>query len=152
MSDSHYIWNCNDFMRVGDLKEILNNLPDDMFIVIPVVDEDNVNRIYGFRKVRTAGILTSEHEAEDKREVFCLNGTMDGQDLADQVHFSGRDVGVKEILYGESTHRVNTPEWICESCINYPPSSGDGKPCSMCDTDDPLLSCYQENENREKSK
>ena len=37
-------------------------------------------------------------------------------------------------------------EWICESCIYYPPSSCDGKPCTMCDTDDPLLNCYCENE------
>ena len=104
MSDSHYIWNCNDFMRVGELKEILKNLPDDMLIVIPVVDEDNVNSIYGFRKVRTAGILTCEYECEDEREVFCLNGTMDGMDLADQVYFSGRDVDVTKVLYGESTY------------------------------------------------
>jgi len=38
-----------------------------------------------------------------------------------------------------------SPEWICESCINYPPSSCDGKPCSICDTDDPMLNCYCEN-------
>lgn len=37
-------------------------------------------------------------------------------------------------------------EWICESCVYYPPSSCDGKPCCMCDTDDPLLNCYCENE------
>lgn len=120
---------CNDFMRVGDLKKILNNLSNDMLIVIPVVDEDDVNMIYGFRKVRTAGILTSEYEAEDEREVFCLNGTMDGQDLADQVDFSGRDVDVTTVLYGESVHRALT----------------------MCDTDDSLLNCYQENENKEKT-
>lgn len=37
-------------------------------------------------------------------------------------------------------------EWICESCVYYPPSSCDGKPCCMCDTDDPTLNCYCENE------
>lgn len=41
-------------------------------------------------------------------------------------------------------------EWICESCIYYPPSSCDGKPCTMCDTDDPLLNCYCENETFKK--
>ena len=41
----------------------------------------------------------------------------------------------------ESTR--NKSEWICESCLYYPPSSCDGKPCCVCrDTDDPELSCY----------
>lgn len=35
-------------------------------------------------------------------------------------------------------------DWICESCIYYPPSACDGKPCTMCDTSDPLTSCYEE--------
>ena len=37
-------------------------------------------------------------------------------------------------------------EWICESCIYYPPGSCDGKPCCLCDPDDPMLNCYQEKE------
>lgn len=31
----------------------------------------------------------------------------------------------------------------CESCIHYPPSASDGKPCCFCDPIDPLLNCYQ---------
>ena len=31
----------------------------------------------------------------------------------------------------------------CESCIHYPPSAADGKPCCFCETTDPLLNCYQ---------
>lgn len=34
----------------------------------------------------------------------------------------------------------------CETCIYYPPSSFDGKPCCMCDTSDPCLNCYCEKE------
>lgn len=37
-------------------------------------------------------------------------------------------------------------EWICETCVNYPPSSLSGKPCCTCDPDDPLLNCYQRKE------
>lgn len=88
-----------DYMTIKDLKNIINNLPDDMIIVIPVVDEDNVNSILGFRKVRTAGILVCETESDP--EVLCLNGAMNGQDIADQVYFSDRDVGVKDVLYGK---------------------------------------------------
>lgn len=31
----------------------------------------------------------------------------------------------------------------CESCIYYPPSSLDGKPCCFCDPTAPLLNCYK---------
>lgn len=37
--------------------------------------------------------------------------------------------------------------WICERCIHYPPSSRDGKPCCICDPEDPLLNCYCERED-----
>lgn len=87
-------------MLVKDLKKILNELPDDMPIIIPVIDEDNANHIYGFRYVRTAGELICESEREP--EVLCLNAAAYGQDIADQIHFSGRDVGVKKILFGVS--------------------------------------------------
>lgn len=93
-----------DFMRVSDLKAILNGLPENMLVIIPVVDSDNVNKIIGFRKVRTAGILTDNGAPEDERNVLCLNGATRGQDIADQVFLSGRGVGVKEVLYGESGH------------------------------------------------
>lgn len=87
-------------MKVKDLKEIIKDLPDEMLVIIPVIDEDDANRIYGFRKVRTAGILNCE--GEEDRDAFCLNAAAGGQDIADQVHFSGKDVAVEEVLYGES--------------------------------------------------
>lgn len=34
----------------------------------------------------------------------------------------------------------------CETCVYYLPSSLDGKPCCICDPNDPLLNCYQEKE------
>lgn len=37
-------------------------------------------------------------------------------------------------------------EWICETCVHYPPSSMDGKPCSMCNPNEPFLNCYQKRE------
>lgn len=85
-------------MRVKDLKCILEQLPDDMAVIIPVIDEEDANHIYGFRHVRTAGILMSEGEQD--QEVLCLNTAADMKDIADQVHLSGRDVVVKEILFG----------------------------------------------------
>ena len=89
-------------MLAKDLKKILNDLPDDMPIVIPVIDGCDVNHIYGFRYVRTAGELISDGERD--REVLCLNAAADGQDIADQVHFSGTDVSVNKILFGISKY------------------------------------------------
>ena len=83
-------------MYVKDLKKILNELPDDM----PIINEDDANHIYGFRHVRTAGVLTSYGE----EDACCLNAAADGLDIADQVHFSGIDVGVKSILFGVSKY------------------------------------------------
>lgn len=37
----------------------------------------------------------------------------------------------------------NDVNWDCESCVYYPPSSCDGKPCS----DDPFLNCYEKKEH-----
>ena len=100
--NKHLIKNGYKNMLVKDLKKILNDLPDDMPIVIPVIDGRDVNYIYGFRYVRTAGELISDGERD--REVLCLNGAADGQDIADQVHFSGRDVSVDKILFGISKY------------------------------------------------
>lgn len=88
-------------LYVKDLKEILNKVSDDMLVIIPVVDEEDVNHLLGFRRVKTAGVLVCE--SEEDREVLCLNGAFH-QDIADQVYLSGRDVGVKEVLFGASEH------------------------------------------------
>lgn len=87
-------------MRIRDLKKIINELPDDMVVVIPVIDEDNSNHILGFRLVRTAGVLECVYEKDPK--AFCLNACADNYDLADQVHFSGKDVSVLSVDFGTS--------------------------------------------------
>lgn len=35
---------------------------------------------------------------------------------------------------------------LCQTCVYYPPSSCDGKPCMQCDVDNPLLNCYVKKE------
>ena len=100
INPGHEIVNEYQNMRVKDLKRILEQLPDDMAVIIPVIDEEDANHIYGFRHVRTAGVLISEGEQD--REVLCLNAAADCYDIADQVYFSGRDVGVKNVLFGTS--------------------------------------------------
>lgn len=87
-------------MRVKDLKDILNDLPDDLLVIIPVISEDDANKIYGFRKVRTVGLL--ECKGEEDQEALCLNAAAKGYDIADQIYFSGKssDISVNKILFG----------------------------------------------------
>lgn len=110
--DEHNIKNTYQNMTVKDLKLILSDLPDDMHIVIPVIDAFYANHIYGFRYVRTAGELISE--CEQDREVFCLNAAADGQDIEDQVHYSDVDVHVDKILFGMSKNKKENAEIITE--------------------------------------
>ena len=95
------IVNGNDrYMRVKDLKKIISDLPDDMIVVVPVIDEYNINKIYRFKKARTAGILTCDHEFE--REASCINSADDGCDIFYQVISSPKevtDVTVRSVLY-----------------------------------------------------
>lgn len=37
---------------------------------------------------------------------------------------------------------------LCDTCVHYPPSSFGGKPCSMCNPNDPVLDCYQRREEQ----
>ena len=86
-------------LTVGQLKSILNDLPDSMNVIIPVIDEDDANHIFGFRHVRTAGILYCEY-AEEK-EVLCLNDAVYGVDISTQIEKSGIDPSIicEKILY-----------------------------------------------------
>lgn len=34
----------------------------------------------------------------------------------------------------------------CETCVYYPPSSCDGKPCTQCDPESPFQNCYVKKE------
>lgn len=86
-------------MTISDLKNIIANLPDNMPVIIPVIDEEDCNRMYGFRYIRTAGILSCEGEKDER--VLCLNAA-NNQNIADQVHFSGKDCDVEKVLYGKS--------------------------------------------------
>ena len=49
-------------MTIAELKRLISDLPDNMPVVIPVIDEDNCNYIFGFRFVRTAGMLSCDGE------------------------------------------------------------------------------------------
>lgn len=54
----------------------------------------------------------------------------------------------KKMLLRSGTGGLTMAEWICETCIYFPPSSCDGKPCCMCEPDDPIFSCYRREEEQ----
>lgn len=56
----------------------------------------------------------------------------------------------KEWFASGGGNKPGVSEWICETCIYYPPSSTDGKPCCMCNPDEPLLNSYCRKEDGEK--
>lgn len=45
--------------------------------------------------------------------------------------------------------QADKEEYKCESCVYNPPSSCDGKPCTQCDTRNPLTNCYIQAEEGE---
>ena len=92
-------------MTISDLKRIINDLPDDMPVIIPVISEDNCDQIFGFRFVRTAGILYCEFE-EDER-VLCLNAANECN-IADQVRH--RDVACECVLFGNRDKKESKDE------------------------------------------
>ena len=88
-------------MTIAELKRLISDLPDNMPVIIPVIDEDDCNRIFVFCFVRTAGIHSCD--GEEYRTGLCLNAAND-QDIADQVYFSGKDCSVEKVLFGQSTY------------------------------------------------
>jgi hypothetical protein len=71
-------------LTVGELKDRLERLPDDMEVLIPVIKEDDCNNIIALRRVKTLGIL----KAIGEEDALCLNASTDDIDISDQVNKS----------------------------------------------------------------
>ena len=48
---------------------------------------------------------------------------------------------------GKNRIKKDNKAWKCETCVYYPPSSCDGKPCTQCDPDNVYFNCYLKKEN-----
>lgn len=84
-------------MTVGKLKEIMEELPDDMTVIIPITDEDNSNAIYGFRYVRTSGVLVEPFSGEKS---ICLSPAAYGFNITNQLKTNGfDDIDVAALLF-----------------------------------------------------
>lgn len=40
-------------------------------------------------------------------------------------------------------------EWICESCVHYPPSTFGSKPCAICNPQSDIFNCYESRDSYE---
>ena len=78
-------------LTVGVLKRFLEELPDDMQVVMPVIDTDNADKIYCFRHVRTAGVLKCP--GSNPEQVFCMNALNTAEDIYGQLKSSGYQTG-----------------------------------------------------------
>lgn len=70
-------------ITVKDLKEAIKDLPDDMDVIMPVINEDDANEILAFRHIRTIGILECKTE---NGPALCLNTSAAGADLYNQIN------------------------------------------------------------------
>ena len=83
-------------LTVGDLKDMIKDLPDDMDVIIPVTIEDDANYIVSFRHVRTLGVLSNKYE---EKPALCLNGAQDGVDIETQLNLNKFSTTCDKVLF-----------------------------------------------------
>lgn len=86
-------------LTVGELKKILEDLPDDIPIVTTNHPEDDVNAVTGYRFIRTVGALSCK--SEEHQDVLCLAPAWDGADMAALVNrrFCDSEVFCKKVYF-----------------------------------------------------
>lgn len=83
-------------LTVGDLRDCIKDLPDNMDVIIPVTIEDDANYIVSFRHVRTLGVLSNKYE---EKPALCLNGAQDGVDIKTQLNINKLSTTCDKVLF-----------------------------------------------------
>lgn len=83
-------------LTVGILKEAIKDLPDDMFVIIPVSCAENANYIKSFRYARTLGIVSNKYE---EKPALCINTSQDGADIDTQLHINKLSTTCDKVLF-----------------------------------------------------
>lgn len=82
-------------LTIEKLRQIIEDLPDDMEVIVPVPCFDDANQISGFRYVRTAGIVSCYFE-----KVLCLAGSTKEKKLDDLVAtYEGEATTCPQVLF-----------------------------------------------------
>ena len=67
---------------------------------------------------------------------------MNCKDCQQDCQRIGCDIELECTGYVGKAERID----FCKTCVYYPPSSCDGKPCTQCHPENPLLNCRIEKE------
>lgn len=84
-------------MTIKDLKDRIENLPDNMPVIIPAIDRDDPDKLFCFYHIRTIGILSSNYDTD----ALCLN-TSDKLSIHEQIKESKSiddHIKCKQILF-----------------------------------------------------
>ena len=83
-------------LTVKDLKEAIKDLPDDMYIVIPVSCSEDANYIDSFRHARTIGVISNDNE---ENPALCINSALNGANINTQLILNKLDTTCDRVLF-----------------------------------------------------
>ena len=83
-------------LTIGILKEAIKDLPDDMFVIIPVSCAEDANYIESFRYARTLGIVSNKYE---EKPALCINTSQDGTNIDTQLHINKLSTTCDKVLF-----------------------------------------------------
>ena len=83
-------------LTVGDLKDRIKDLPDDMDVIIPVSCAEDANYIESFRHARTLGIVSNKYE---EKPALCINTAQDGLDSDIQLNLNKLSTTCNKVLF-----------------------------------------------------
>ena len=83
-------------LTVGDLRDCIKNLPDDMDVIIPVSCAKDANYIESFRHARTLGIVSNKYE---EKPALCINAAQDGADIDTQLNLNKLSTTCDNVLF-----------------------------------------------------
>lgn len=83
-------------LTVGDLRDCIKDLPDDMNIIIPLSCSEDANYIESFRHVRTLGIVSNKYE---EKPALCINSSQDGLDIKTQLNLNKIGTTCDKVLF-----------------------------------------------------
>ena len=83
-------------LTVGDLRDRIKDLPDDMDVIIPVSCAEDANYIESFRHARTLGIVSNKYE---EKPALCINASQNGVDIDTQLRINNLSTTCDRVLF-----------------------------------------------------
>lgn len=83
-------------LTVGDLRDRIKDLPDDMLVIIPVSSAEDANYIESFIHARTLGIVSNKYE---EKPALCINTAENGADINIQLKLNKLFTTCDKVLF-----------------------------------------------------